>query len=288
MSRIVTPHYKILGSGIDWLSLRTSKFDESNSFHALAHEIFRKSKKQGEVVQESMRMGFAGKAVHGLFLGHRQNDSLLTLSSDVARVYGPIALRLGGVVARLDLQVTIDQGNDRYNQAQEIFYRSKVMPFKEGRPRQLMLTQVHPQGDTLNLNKRTTDCYGRIYDYGVAHSVAEKHKIWRFEIELKRALAKTMAKTLGQSEDSEALIENLVHRWYQARIPGVPWTPRQYSWTHELKPDKRPRDVLRWFEESLSVTVARAIKDYGEERTLKALGLSRLTDKNRKEGKRNA
>jgi hypothetical protein len=47
--------------------------------------------------------------------------------------------------------------------------------------------------------------------------------------------------------------------------------------------ERKERNVLSWFEDSLSVTVGRAIKDYGVERTLKALGLQRFLPSNSEE-----
>jgi hypothetical protein len=268
--------YPIVSSGIDWLSLRTKEFDIANAYDALAYEVFHAAKESGEKIEQAVRVGFAGRAASGIFLGHKESTSLLTLSSEVARKYAPVALKLGGSVARIDLQVTIDAHRDRPNLASRSYFQSKVVPSKGGRPRELKLTQTTPAGDTLNVNKRTSDHYGRLYDYGAAHQVAEKHSLWRYEVEFKRGVAKSVASTLDNSDDPQAVTESLVAQWYRERLPSIPFTPRLVLCAHNLKPERKDRNVLGWFEDSLSVTVGRAIKDYGEERTLKALGLDRF------------
>ena len=275
MSSIVTEQFPVVSSGIDWLSLRTSDFNQSNAYSALAYEVFDAAKKAGEKVEHGVRVGYAGRSVSGLFLGHRESSSLLTLSSDVARRYGPVALKLGGSVARIDLQATIDCASHPHNLASEAFYQAKLMPLSGGRPRELKLTQVHPQGDTLNVNKRTTDHYGRIYDYGAAHEAAERHRLWRFEIEFKRSLAKNIAGTLTGADSPGMVAQSLVHTWFNSRLPCVPFKAERHSASQNLLPEPKRRDVLTWFETSLSITVGRAIKDYGLDRTLKALGLDK-------------
>lgn len=273
MTRIQTEQFPVVMSGIDWLSIRTKDFDQSNAFSALAYEVFHRKKLCGEKVEHSARVGFAGRSVSGLFIGHREATTLLTLTSEVAREYGPVALKLGGSVARIDLQVTIDLGANTHNLASSAFYQAKMMPLRGGRPRELKLTQVHPQGDTLNVNKRTSDHYGRIYDYGAAHQQGEKWKLWRFEIELKRSLAKSVSRSLTGCNDLGAATQSLVHAWYESRLPSVPFKAGSNFASQNLVPDIKNRDVLTWFETSLSITVGRAIRDYGLERTFKALGL---------------
>lgn len=280
MNSIITEQYPIVSSGIDWLSIRSKDFDVTNAYSALAFDVFNYAKISGQKIEHSVRVGFSGRSVDGLFLGHRESESLLVLSADVARQYAPVALKLGGSVARIDLQATIDLGADKRNLASEAFYQAKTMPLRGGHPRELKLTQTHPAGDTLNVNKRKTDIYGRVYDYGAAHGEKEKHRFWRYEIEAKRSIAKNISLDLAGCDDSGAVAESLVHQWYQTRLLSVPFKPARNFASQNLKPDNRKRDVLTWFETSLSITVGRAIKDYGLERTLTALGLHHYLDVN--------
>ena len=37
MNRIATEHFPVVSSGIDWLSIRSDKFDVTNAYSALAH-----------------------------------------------------------------------------------------------------------------------------------------------------------------------------------------------------------------------------------------------------------
>jgi hypothetical protein len=275
--------YPILSSGVDWLSIRTKEFDVANAYDALAFEVFKAAKESGEKIENAVRVGFAGRAASGIFLGHKESTSLLTLSSEVARKYAPVALKLGGSVARIDLQVTIDTRRDKPNLASRSYFQAKVVPSKGGRPRELKLTQTHPAGDTLNVNKRTSDHYGRVYDFATAHQTGDKHSIWRYEVEFKRGVAKTIASTLDSSDDYQAVTESLVHQWYRERLPQIPFTPRRLLCAHNMVSERKERNVLSWFEDSLSVTVGRAIKDYGVERTLKALGLQRFLPSNSEE-----
>jgi hypothetical protein len=275
--------YPIVSSGVDWLSIRTKEFDIANAYDALAFEVFQAAKESGEKIENAVRVGFAGRAASGIFLGHKESTSLLTLSSEVARKYAPVALKLGGSVARIDLQVTIDTKRDRPNLASRSYFQAKVVPSKGGRPRELKLTQTHPAGDTLNVNKRTSDHYGRVYDFASAHQAGDKHSLWRYEVEFKRGVAKNIAATLDSSDDHKAIAESLVYQWYRERLPTIPFTPRRLLCAHNMVSERKERNVLGWFEDSLSVTVARAIKDYGLSRTLKALGLERFLPINSEE-----
>ena len=178
------------------------------------------------------------------------------------------------------MQATIDLGASPFNLASETYYQARLMPLSGGRPRELKLTTVHPAGDTLNVNKRTSDLYGRIYDFGIAHGCADKHRLWRFEIEAKRKVGKVLAADLTGCDDSGAVAESLVHAWFNSRLPSVPFKARRDFASQNLVQETKKRDVLRWFEESLSITVGRAIKDYGLPRVLKALSLDKHLNMN--------
>jgi hypothetical protein len=278
ISMVERPDYPIVSSGIDWVT--TFNAEEFNVIMCAEYMDGMKEelKSRGHYVQKSVRMGYIGWSCDGAFHGFNEKRTLAILSSDLAREFGVGLLQVSQQASRLDLQVTIDASAERPVLSLSTYHYARNGGAGRGRPRELKLTQTHPNGDTLNVNKRTSDTYGRLYDYGAAHKSEEKHRLWRYEVETKRDSCRALARRFNSDQLAAPLAESYVAGWFAERTFHPPFTPRRISCPQDFSPDKIRPGVLAWFEDSVSVTVARAIKDFGAQRTLEALKLETWFD----------
>lgn len=272
------PDYPIVSSGLDWVT--TFNADNFNIvmcgeyMEGLQEEL----KSRGHDISKGCRMGYVGWQSDGAFHGFNEKRTLAILTSDLAREFGVGLLRVSQQASRLDIQVTIDASAERPVLSLNTYHFARQSGGGRGRPRELKLTQTHPQGDTLNVCKRTSDSYGRLYDWGAAHKMEEKHRLWRFEVETKRDYCRAVARNFVSDDVASAVSERIVFDWFKARTFAPAFTPRPASYTYDTGRANNRQGILRWYEDSLSVSIARSIKAFGIERVLQALKLDIWTD----------
>lgn len=280
MRMIEAPVYPIYSAGIDWVTgWNVGGFNTIMAAHYM-DGLFEVLKERGHHIQNSSRMGYIGRASDGAFHGFHEGKSLSILSSDLAREFGVGLIKVSQRISRLDLQVTVDTGAERPVLSRSVFHFATQSKNGPGRPREFKLTQTHPQGDTLNVNKRSSDTYGRLYDYGAAHKMDEKHRYWRFEMETKRRYSNHFARFVSSRDSAEAAATRIVFDWFRDRTFSPPFQPSPLFCSQKpCQPNASP-GVLGWFEDSVSVTIGRAIKTFGLQRTLQSLKLEWLCDPN--------
>lgn len=280
MSMVESPQYEILNAGLDWVTSFNADAFNVNLVAEYMEHIFDDLKSRGHHIARASRMGHVGRATEGAFHGFNEKRTLAILSSDLAREFGAGLIKVSQKTSRIDLQVTVDTCAERPVLSNATYYFATQSDKRRGRPRELKLTTTHPQGDTLNVNKRTSDAYGRLYDWGAAHKMGEKHRYWRYEVETKRHYCDSVASTINRGNDTQVVATRLVHDWWRERTFAPPFKPAAFSCLqdNDLTPP-RP-GVLAWFEDSVSITVARSIRDFGLQRTLKALRLETYLDLN--------
>lgn len=278
MEFVEQPDYKIVSSGLDWVTTFNAEQFNVVMCAEYMEGIKEEMQSRGHHISKACRMGYVGWATDGAFHGFNEKRTLAILSSDLAREFGSGLIKVSQQTSRIDLQVTVDTCAERPVLSLNTFHFARQSTNRRGRPRELKLTQTHPQGDTLNVCKRTSDAYGRLYDWGAAHKQEEKHRYWRYEVETKRDYCRTISNRLSDHNHCAALSEAIVHKWFASRTFPPPFTPRQLSCPQDFSPSKPRSGVLSWFEDSVSVTVARAIKDFGPQRVFDALGLNVWAD----------
>lgn len=278
MRLIEKPDYPIVSSGLDWVTGFNAEEFNVVMCGSFMEGIKEEMQDRGHDITKAVRMGYVGWATDGAFHGFNEERTLAILSSDLAREYGAGLIKVSQQTSRIDLQVTVDTCAERPVLSLSTFHFARQSMKGRGRPRELKLTQTHPQGDTLNVCKRTSDAYGRLYDWGAAHKQEEKHRFWRFEVETKRDYCRSISNRLSSDDNTSALSEAIVHRWFAERTVAPPFTPRPVTCSHVFSIDKTRPGVLAWFEDSVSVTVAKAIKNFGAQRVFAALKLDTWAD----------
>lgn len=272
------PEYEIVSSGLDWItSFNSEPFNVVMSGDYM-EGVKEEMQSRGHSISKGCRMGFVGWQSEGCFSGFNQKNSLSILSSDLAREFGVGLLKVSQRVSRLDLQVTVDTGAERPCLSLNAYHFAVTSNSTGGRPREYKITRTHPKGDTLNVCKRTSDGYGRLYDWGAAHKQEEKHRFWRYEVETKRNYCASVSSLIRSYDGAEIVSRRLVWEWFRDRAITPFFTPSEPLRTLNQTGGITRPGVLAWFEDSVSITVARAIKEYGLTRVLQALTLEELVD----------
>lgn len=272
--------HSLLSAGVDWITCTAQSGSTRWDMTEYARRERDRLIEAGESIKAGYRLGYYGWQVEGFFHGQRDGSSIIVASGATADRVWRAASNVSDNVARLDLQVTVATPLDRPHLGKQAAEALRGGIPRKVRVKNARLIISQPQGETLCLGRRTSDQYGRLYDKASEAKLGEPRSIWRYEVELKRRAASAAATDLRGSQTPHAVASALVWSWFNARGVVPVYTPDLMFCPQNPPPTAPSRNVLTWFEESLSITVARAVRRYGRERVMQALGLLTQDDVN--------
>jgi hypothetical protein len=264
----------IESAGVDWITATAQKGSTRWDMSQYARAERERLMDYEIPIKQSYRLGYDGWSAEGFFHGQREGGTIIVASGAVAhRVFKNVAA-CSDHISRLDLQTTISLPTERPHLGIQAFSMLRAGVPSKVKVKNVCIIESSPAGETCTIGKRSSDCYGRIYDKATEAQLGPARSVWRYEVEFKRRAAMAAAADLRRGLPAESVARSLVHDWYSAR--GVaPVFQKDVSFCPQ-KPERADvkRNVLTWFEESLSITIAKAVHRYGRERVLEALGLS--------------
>lgn len=266
--------FTAIDAGVDWLTCTARGKDERKRFLAQAESILQTDAAGGVEITAGRIRDYTGWKAPGVFVGSRRDDDLVILTSSRAAAQWKTVAREATNVSRLDLQVTCWTHGEQPHLARYYSQRLQRAARGKGRPREHELRQKFPQGETLYVNNRVGDNYGRVYDYAAAHKTGEPRTLWRYEVELKRRVALGHSAALLKLDDPRRHIETTVATWFEKRGVLPAWSLEESSHLENVQTPVKEKDILRWFDASLSKTIARAIRCNGVPAVIEALHLS--------------
>ena len=268
--------HSIVDAGIDWITATQAPGDDAWLFEQQAEAMLAEQREKGGSLSRATLRDYTGWRGESLFVGTRDEDSIIVASADVAARHWKTVAQTARNVSRLDLQVSVWTHGEQPQLARYAYSKLKRLPPKRGRPRSFTLIRTHPYGETLNVGKRQSDAYGRVYDWATAHKAAEAATIWRYEVEFKRAYALGHARALSSNDDPRTEVSHLVHRWFSSRGVEPTWASSGTRLSNGQALKAPATDALAWFRTSLSKTIAKQIKLHGLDAVLDALGLTSM------------
>lgn len=289
MTEQTSPYsHSLIDAGIDWITCTQVRGLEGRLFRDACEKLLDEQRAAGvEIVPATLRDYVGWRGSH-LFAGARPQDRVCVMSADVAARHWATVAQPARNVSRLDVQASVWTHGEQPSLARSGYAKLKRAPPTRGRPRSFTLIRTHPYGETLNVGKRQSDAYGRVYDYSTAHKIGTAATVWRYEVEFKRTQARRHTTMLLADDDPRTLSAELVHRWFSTRS-----VPPTYEMTSCRLPNESAivgldRDALTWFEQSISKTVRKMIKRHGLPRVIFALGLSDLVEPRKESDSTNA
>jgi hypothetical protein len=266
--------HSLVDAGIDWITASKPVGDDAWQFEQVGDELLQSQRAAGLEVDRATLRDYTGFRGQHLFVGTREQDLLIVASADVAARHWQTITRSARNVSRLDCQASVWTHGEQPALARWSYTRLKRLPAKRGRPRSFTLIRTHPQGETLNVGKRSSDAYGRLYDWSSAHKQGPAATIWRYEVEFKRRIALHHSSALLAAGDPRSHVAKLVHQWWDTRGVRPSYDAGDTRFSNGASLVEPNRDTLEWLRSSVSKTVARSIRQHGLETVLEALGLS--------------
>lgn len=266
-------NHSIVSAGVDWLTATASKGSSRWDLQTYSDNQRRRFMDMDESIKTGYRLGFFGWQAEGYFYGTREGCSIVVASGAQAHNVFSAVAGIADNISRLDLQVTVATPDERPRLGLQAFQAIKSGAPSKRKVKNVTLIDTHPSGETCSIGKRKSDQYGRIYDKATEAKLGEPCSVWRYEVELKRAPAVAVAARLRSTQAVEDDALALVWNWFDTRGVVPIYTPHQHFCPQKPLKTNGERNVLTWFEETLSITIAKAVKRHGVERVIEALGL---------------
>jgi len=268
----------ILSAGCDWIAAYGAGIGGRESFAAFADGLVGSEREAARSELAASRFGFAGWKGEHWFYGVRHDGACICLSGPQSVLGAEQLIRVATNVSRIDWQVTFAYDRPVPNLALAAFTVLESSPTLSGRPFGFGLINTKPEGQTLTINKRISDSYGRLYDKGVESGLCSAGRIWRAELECKRGLASRSAMDGLKHGNLGSFANGTVQAFYSAKGLKLGWPLLTSDLASQTVLERPKPDSLEWLRKTVSLTVARQIKAHGLPEVLSALMLDQLVD----------
>ncbi len=272
--------YQIQDLGVDWLTCFQAGRRSGDNLQDEGHRIMAEVVSQGNDVRQRSALGFHGKASGGVFVGVRADGYMVQLSGSDARDNWQRVMPYQSNVSRLDLQATVS-----YTEAQkkiiELAYRATLKaPKKKGRAIEYKLITTSAEGDSLYFGKPQSDITGRMYDKGVESKLEKPGKLVRWEVQMRRDVAKRTAHQLDASKSRSTFVLSHVAAHFNRRSIKTPDFAVEVLEGARVESRSDNASRLAYLRAVTSGTIARVLETYPLEDVLEALGLDRYVISN--------
>ena len=279
---------EVISAGVDWITATARTGGSRPDMEALATHELRRAVDAGEEAEPASRLGYKGYAVRGFFFGERHGSAMIQASGPAAHNVWRAVASVADNVSRVDLETTVYTILEQPHVAKIVHENLKRGEHGKYKVKNATYIEGLPNGETINVNKRSSDTSGRIYDKASESDMGVPRSVWRYEVELHRAFALAACDSPRSASDAGAQACSLVYRWFHDRGITPIYDPSLFPCTQGLLVGKRERDTLAWFRDTLRKTVATQIEKHGLEVVLESLNLSHYLNQNRKEDSTNA
>lgn len=255
----------IIEIGIDWLTYTLAKTSPNYAeWRGRCIDFHQHAVSSGNIPRDTRRLGYEGLSTMYTFVGEREIDGIMIITSSAARSGFGYLWFEDIHVSRLDLQVTVAgtgllkepgitarKDANKHNPAEGTIGHRSIHVHDED-----------PHGYTLYVGSRKSPYFGRFYDKWAQKPEEYKPGDWRYEVQCHNQVATALAEQLMLMNGSlDAAIASCVWHWWAERgvlprfkLPDTYFTidaprapindlERKLNW---LKTQVRPTIKLLW------------------------------------------
>jgi hypothetical protein len=259
---------------VDWLTMTVRDLDVRARVHALATELWHTVSEEGQRVRAWNWRGYAGSASPRFSWGTRAGDDIVILKGELAGYWWKEFAPYSEQVSRVDLAVTCSGFLAPVRAAHDAWAKLGELNNAHTVGRNYSYIQGLNGGETLYVNRRISQEYGRLYDKGYQAGSAKEGLVWRYEVELKKPVAKQMVEKLLAAGALELAISSYVRDWFRARLVDPLFTALQGHIKLEREARITSSEItLGWLQKSVRPSIIRLMAEGKTPELLAALGL---------------
>jgi DNA relaxase NicK len=272
----------IIASGVDYISA-TMQYKRPNAviwYNRCIH-LLEAMVKDGNDMYPARRLGYDGFVCGGSFAGAREDGYFCTISGERAQEAFSTVYSGMPHVSRIDVQATFRYDREVTTVARDARDAVIVSNVKLGKARQRNATVIEDLrgGATCYVGSKKGAQFARIYNKETESNEERYKHCWRFEVQLKNALACQTAELCKLSEYTQPQwAASFVRQWLRKRGIFVPYAAS--AELHALPAINTPAsDVetrLQWLRDQVAPSLRRLLKLGLRDTILEALGLSEI------------
>lgn len=217
--------------------------------------------------------GFSGFHAGEVEIGQRGHECIVRLMSSTAQRSWRRIYELGDTATRIDVQVTVDMGQDCQRFVWDYYKRASAMSAKRTGGPSVNVILGNDGGATVYCGARTSNRFGRVYAKGPQSGMDQFKNCLRFEVQYNSRLAKSVARSLAHtSSEADWCVARSV-RFFEERIGRIPIrTAKIINDSCSRKRTDIERKLI-WLRESVNSSVALLCERGLTLEVLDALGL---------------
>jgi hypothetical protein len=263
---------KTIDIGVDYLTLTTKEPTRYAEWLSVFEAVAAQEQARGHKWADARILGYTGSLCGHVFVGKRDDGAMARLSSSAAEIYGPLFSPDACHCSRIDIQATCELADPRPDFLEKAYEHAKIQKVKNGRPPVYTHLKTSEGGSTIYVGSRSSMRYGRIYDKGAESGTLIPGKCFRWELEIKDALADQAVALLTNGAQPERTIYSLLGDFFSSRFLPVGWiVPSMEEKLHVPRIAQDDAGAVRWLAGPVSSTFARIVNTCGIEPALRAI-----------------
>jgi DNA relaxase NicK len=216
MKEVKQARMAMVASGIDWMTVT----GQSELMHRALEHVFDKlaseEERKGYIGKAWNWQGYTGYTAGRASYGEREDSSVLILKSEVARLHANRLNDLPVRITRLDVQITMLHEEHPLDVIEDLLDQVEILKANGEWSRSVKVISDENRPQTFYAGKRGSDWYLRVYDKGIEQGSHEAGHLWRYEVELKGNLARSVYSQLVRKwhDDTASyyIIAGLLHQ----------------------------------------------------------------------------
>lgn len=271
---MLLPSHTLFESGVDWITV-TSKADNAGRImHSRGVEILESERQLGNDIKPWQHKGYEGWTSGHCEVGRRFDSSIVRLHGHLARESWFDVYQESTNCSRLDLQVTARfEDTDPAKVIAKCYSTVKRSKYL-GKEQKWHLRRDCEHGDTLEVGRRVSEKFGRIYDKWRESSHDHYRNCVRFELELKKRAARWNCATLSDGRSSHSFAIATVQSYFKDRGVLLRLTDSRDSLERVPPMETDIERWLRWASTGVRPRCQEFVKRGRIQELLDCLGLS--------------
>ena len=276
MEELKQARLAMVASGIDWITVTTTSGHLRSALEHVFDTIATEEEQRGYIGKAWSWQGYSGTTCGRVSYGEREDGVVLILKSELARLRANVFESLRVKITRLDVQITVLHEEHPLDVIEDLLDQIEVLKANGEWSKTVRVISDENAPQTFYAGKRGSNWYLRVYDKGLEAGTHTAGHLWRYEVELKGALAKYAFKRLVERWNDDVAsyytIASLLHK--EGLHFG--WGEQVQHIAMESIPTNNVTDVERligWLSKQVQPAVARLIALGYKQDVFKALQL---------------
>jgi hypothetical protein len=245
---------EFVSAGCDWLTCTTAQRSEAVRASTLATTLLKSEVYRGCIKKPWGMSGFSGWRAGAIEFGRRDDELIVRLSSHLAQTNWRKFYEMADSISRFDIQCTTRTAESAHRRIRRHFAEARRAASKRAKPPFVGHYRGNDGGETIYLNKRAGERFGRIYEKGVESGLSEFQNSVRYELEAKGEYAKILSTDVYRSANESVSIRTHLATFIRER--GISLPRDWLSGNHSGCPRSRPsiERTLEWVQTSVRPT----------------------------------